>query len=169
MSKDKSLTLGTARISNFGKITRILKMMSSPCRRTLISSISRDADLHLPSLCSVGACSSPHLPRSSCAACCFPYFKDTLPNISVAFTFSDSLHFVNKNGLYLWHGTPDKLTLHVLLYYTYVCAVQRPWNTGSIYFCSLNRPSSSLSYCMVWIFFRELRARQEPLTSSEGS
>lgn len=59
--------------------------------------------------------SSAHLPQKSCATCRFPYFKDTLPNVSVAFTFSVSLHFVTKHGLYSWHGTPDKLTLHVLL------------------------------------------------------
>ncbi|OWK53007.1 hypothetical protein RLOC_00005036 [Lonchura striata] len=44
--------------------------------------------------------SSVHLPQSSWATCCFPYFKDTLPSVSVAFTFSDSLNFMNKHGLY---------------------------------------------------------------------
>ncbi|XP_041257111.1 translation initiation factor IF-2-like isoform X2 [Onychostruthus taczanowskii] len=93
---------------------------AAPARRTLSSSTSRDAELHLPSFFSVGAlfiCSpTTELPCS----CCFPYFKDTLPNVSAAFTFSDSLHFVNKHGLYSWHGIPDKLTLHVLLCWRFV-------------------------------------------------
>lgn len=58
--------------------------------------------------------SSPHLSQNSYATCCFPCFEDTLPNVSVAFTFSDSLHFVSKHGLYSRRGTPDKLSLVLL-------------------------------------------------------